>query len=442
MSREQQDDPYPRPAEIVDYAPSPRLIHSGPVYDEYSGRRTGFRETERFYPPPEEIVYARPHEGGHNRQYSSHIRQVRYAEDDGQHLEYHYAAESRPREVSGPQGQSAADRFLEEFEPGQPPTNELQPLPSLRPDSKPSISAQEDDNGSRYTPPPPNPPLPSEPENQHHPLVAPQPAPSTVSNQSRYEAPPNGRHIPTPESVGPPRRPAPQRRRDRPHEHRAPSRYYRYMSVAARDDAYGRAPSITRSQRSRYEEQRRRIDEAETPQPTTERDRTYEPIYTRDHSVDHVPPEEAFYPPARPPPRDYVSIQDRAHHFSPPRYHRYDEPRGPPQPMYYDDYGRPEYEIVRVRSGDYRQPRPYMGDYRQSGPARYETYHDAYVYERPPHQRYSNYPGEYVYHGDRERERPLPRRPVDAPEAEPLEPPLPVGIKVEVATPAPMPEGS
>lgn len=215
-----------------------------------------------------------------------------------------------------------------------------------------------------------------------------------------------------------------------------PSRYYRYMSVAAREDPYGRAPSITRSQRSRYEEQRRRIDEAETPQPTTERDRAYEPAYSRDHSIDHVSPEETFYPNSRPPPRGYVSVQDRAHHFSPPRYHRYDEPRGPPPPMYYDEYGQPEYEIVRVR-GDHHQPRPYLGEYRQSGPARYEPYHDPYLYERPPPQRFNSRPEEYVYYEDRERERPMPRRPALEVEAEPLEPP-PVGIKVEVATPAPM----
>ncbi|KAJ4355193.1 hypothetical protein N0V95_003153 [Ascochyta clinopodiicola] len=430
-SRDQPDDGYTRPREFLEYAPSPRVFHAGPVYDEYSGRRTGFREAERFYgPPAEEIVYA-----GHGRQYSSHLRQVRYAEDDGQRHGYHYPTEARPREASGPRGQSAADRFLEEFVPGQPPASEGQ-LPPPRPDSKPSVSAHDDDD-SRYTPPPPNQPTPSEPESQHRPLTVPQSVPSTVSNGSGYQVPPsNGRHNPTPDSVGAPRQPMPQRRRDRPHEQRMPSRYYRYMSVAARDDSHGRAPSITRSQRSRYEEQRRRIDEAETPQPTTERDRAYELPYSRDHSVDHASPEESFYPPVRPPPRGYVSVQDRAHHISPPRYHRYDEPRGPP-PMYYDEYGQPEYEIVRVR-GDYHQPRPYMGDYRPAGPARYEPYHDPYMYERPPPQRYNSRPDEYVYE-DRPRER-LPRRPAHEPEAEPLEPP-PVGIKVEVATPAPMPEG-
>ncbi|KAF3001485.1 hypothetical protein E8E13_008680 [Curvularia kusanoi] len=437
LARDQLDDGYPRSRDYMEYAPSPRMFHAGP-YDEYSGRRTGFRETDRFYgPPAEEIVYARPHEGNHSRQYSSHLRQVRYAEDD-QGPEYEYTTASRPREASGPRGQSAADRFLEEFVPEQPSASEEQPLPPPRPSSKPPVPANEGDDSSRYTPPLNNLLPPSETESQSRPLVAPQPPPSTVSNHSQFESPAqNGRHIPTPDSIGPPRRPGPQRRRDRPHEHRMPSRYYRYMSVAARDDHYNRAPSITRSQRSRYEEQRRRIDEAETPQPTTERDRTYEPAYSRDRSVDHTAQEEHFYPPGRPAPRDYVSVQDRNHHFSPPRYHhRYEDPRGPPQPIYYDDpYGQPEYELVRVR-GDYRQPRPYVGDYRQPGPARYEPYHDPYMYERPPPQRYNSRPEEYVYYEDRERERLPPRRPVNEPDAEALEPP-PVGVKIEVATPAP-----
>lgn len=407
------------------------MFHATPVYDEYSGRRTGFREADRFYgPPTEEVVYARAHEGSHNRQYSAHVRQVRYAEDDGQRAEFQYPAEPRPRQASGPRGQSAADRFLEEFVPEQPPADDEQPLPPSRPESKP-VLASEGDDGSRFTPTPTNLPPPSEPESQNRPLAPPQQAPSTVSNQSGYEPPPpNGRHGRTPDYAGPPRRPGPQRRRDRPQEHRMPSRYYRYMSVAARDEHFGRAPSITRSQRSRYEEQRRRIDEAETPQPTTEGDRTYERTYSRDRSVEHAAPDDHFYPSARPAPREYVSVQDRAHHFSPPRYHHYEERRGPPPPMYYPE---PEYEYVRVRS-EYRQPRPYMAEYRQPGPVRYEPYHDPYVYERPP-QRHNSRPEEYYYE-DRERDRPLPRRPVHEPEPEPLEPP-PVGVKIEVATPAP-----
>jgi hypothetical protein len=129
-----------------------------------------------------------------------------------------------------------------------------------------------------------------------------------------------------------------------------------------------------------------------------------------------------------------VSVQDRLHPYSPPRF-RYDEPRGPP-PVYVDEYG---YPVMRMR-GDPRHSRgPYMSSYQQ--PARYEPERYEYVpvpYERPQPQRY-NSRGEYVYYEERERERALPRRPAPAPEVEPeaYEPPGP-DIKVESA-PVPMP---
>ncbi|KAJ4372117.1 hypothetical protein N0V83_003890 [Neocucurbitaria cava] len=230
-----------------------------------------------------------------------------------------------------------------------------------------------------------------------------------------------------------PRRAGPHRRRDRPHEQRMPSRFYRYMSVA-RDDPYGRASSMSRSQSRRYEEQRRRIDQQETPQPTTDRD--YEPAYSRDPSIDQPSPEDGFYPQARQQPREYVSVQDRLHPYSPPRY-RYDEPRGP-QPVYVDEYGQPlhEYEIIRVR-GDHRQPR---GSYMTHQSPRYEQEHYQYVpvsYERPPPQRHSSRPEEYMYY--EERERPLPRRPIPEADSEIYEP-APPDIKLE-GTPAPVAEG-
>jgi hypothetical protein len=206
-----------------------------------------------------------------------------------------------------------------------------------------------------------------------------------------------------------------------------PSKYYRYMSVA-RDEPYGRGPSMSRSQSRRYEEQRRRIDQQETPQPNADHD--YEPAYSRDHSVENASPDDRFHPRATP--REYVSVQDRLHHFSPPRF-RYDEPRGPP-PVYIDEYG---YEVVMRR-----EPRHARGSYAPAyhpPPARYEADRYEYVpYERPSQQRY-NSRGEYGYYEDRERERILPRRPAPASEAEP-EPYETAGpdIKVETA-PVPMP---
>lgn len=435
MSREHMDDGPSRPREYVEYATSPRMINTTPAYDEYSGRRTVFREQERFYgPPQDEVIYANPRGGSHGREYSNYPRQVQYYEEVDQQPEFRYTKEPRSRDASPSRGQSAADRFLDDLVPGQTLTSEPnQPPHPVQPEPKPSVPAQEAEDESRYTPRPPSVPTGIELSSQRPSLVAPPPKPpSTVSNGSRYEDyRPNGRHVPTPDSGGPPRRPGPHRRRDRPHEHRMHSRYYRYLSVA-RDDPYGRAASMSRAQSRRYEEQRRRIDQQETPQPNADRD--YEPAYSRDPSVDQHSPEDSFYHHTRLPPREYVSVQDRLHAYSPPRY-RYDEPRGP-QPVYVNQYGQPlhEYEIIRVR-GDPRQQR---GQYHQ--PPRYDPEHYQYVpvsYERPAPQRYNSRPEEYMYY--EERERPLPRRPAPDAESEIYEPPPPE-IKVESA-PVPLPEG-
>ncbi|KAF1934886.1 hypothetical protein EJ02DRAFT_439596 [Clathrospora elynae] len=428
MPREHLDDGYSRPREYVEYAPSPRIIHSGLAYEEYSGRRTAFREQERLHgPPPEDVGYAHPREGSRgSREYSAYPRQVRYYEEDGPRPEYRYVNERRSREASPRRGKSAADRFLEEFLPGQASANE-RPQSQLPPQSetKPIAPAQEAEDGMRYTPPPPDASVTAEPGPHIRPLAPPLPrAPSTVSNGSRFEGH-HPRHMPTPDSGGPSRRSGPQRQRDRPREQRVPARYQRYMSVA-RDDQYGRGSSMSRSQSKRYEDQRRRIDQQETPQPNAEPD--YEPTYSREASFDQPIPEDGFYQPARRPPRGYVSVQDRLQHYSPPRF-RYDEPRGP-QPVYMDEYG---YEVIRVP----RQPR---GPYMAHQPPRHEQDHyHQYMpvsYERPPQQRYNGRPEEYMYY--EEKERPLPRRPVPDAESDVYEPPPP-DIKVESA-PMPMPE--
>ncbi|CAN9249685.1 unnamed protein product [Alternaria alternata] len=429
VSRDHLDDGYHRPREYVEYAPSPRIIHAGPAYDDYSGRRTAFREQERFYGPPEDVVYAHPREGSHgSREYSAYPRPVRYYEEDDHRSEYRFMNERQSRDASPPQGQSAADRFLAENEPPQPPPSQTQPEPEA------AIPAQENGDGPRYTPPPPDTSVPAEATAPVRPLAPPHPrAPSTVSNNSRYDDyQSNGYRMPMPGPSGPPRRSGPQRRRDRPNDNRGPSRYHRYMSVA-REDPYGRGSSMSRSQSRRYEEQRRRIDQQETPQPNAEPD--YEPAYSREHSVDQSVQDDGFYPPARRHPRGYVSVQDRLHPhaYSPPRY-RYDEPRGP-QPVYVDEYGHPihDYEVIRVR-GDTRYRAPYM----PHQPHRYE--HDPYgyvpvQYERPPPQRYNSRPEEYMYY--EERERPMPRRAVPEVDNDAYEPPPPE-IKVE-SVPVPMP---
>jgi hypothetical protein len=436
MSRDEMDEDYHhRPREYMhDYAPSPRIMHSGAAYGEYSGRRTAFREHERIYgAPPDSVVYAQPREGSHGREYGTYSRQARYYDEDDPRPEPRQIKEPRQRDSASSRGKSAADRFLEDFAPGQDPASEAAPIPSAQnPERVPSVPGQEGPEGVRFaSPPPPSALVAKATEAIPRTMAAPPRAPSTVSNGSRYEDyQPNGRHVPTPESAGPSRRPGPQRRRDRPHDQRMPSKYYRYMSVA-REEPYGRGPSMSRSQSRRYEEQRRRIDQQETPQPNAEPD--YEPAYSREHSVGDASPEDRFYP--RQMPREYVSVQDRLP-FSPPRY-RYDEPRGAPQ-VYIDEYG---YEVI-VRGHPRPERGPYMPAYHQR-PARYEPERYEYVpspYERPPPHRY-NSRGEYVYYEERERERALPRRPapVHAPEIEP-EPYEPAGpdIKVESA-PVPMP---
>jgi len=442
MSRDAMEDGFPRSREYMDYPPSPRMVHAGPAYGEYTGRRTGFREHERIYgPPPDDLVYAPPREESHGREYGAYARPSRYYDDEDQRPEYRYVREHHSREAGSGRGQSAADRFLEDFDPSQATAPETVPRPpTQRPEPKPVPEMEVPEPPRFASPMPSGLPIAKEPELPVRQLAAAHPrAPSTVSNSSRYEDY-HARHIPTPDSTATPRRAGPHRRRDRPHEHRMPSRYYRYMSVA-RDEPYGRGPNMSRSQSRRYEEQRRQIVQQETPQPGAEPD--IGPAFSRDQSADQ---EDRYYPHPRVP-REYVSIQDRLHPhpYSPPPRYRYEESRPHHQPVYLDEYG---YEVVRVR-GEPR--RPYM-PYPQ--PARYEQERYEYVpvpsYERPPPQRY-NSRGEFVFYEEREREREraLPRRPVPpAPEmdmesevgaAEAYEQPGPE-IKIESA-PVVMPEG-
>ncbi|KAF2847672.1 hypothetical protein T440DRAFT_501055 [Plenodomus tracheiphilus IPT5] len=432
MSREAPDDDYTHQQEYMEYGPSPRIAHARPMYDEYTGRRAGFRGQDRFYgPPPEHVVYAHTRDGSHGgreRDYGAYSR--RYYEDEDSQPEYRYISNQPSREQSPHRGQTAADRFLDEFVPNPAPPSGPVPVPTP-PEPAPTPSAPNADDGSRYTPTPPNVSAAGDAGPQIRPLAPPHPrAPSTVSNGSRYDEYYPPRHMPAPE-FGTSRRTGPHRRRDRPHEQRMPSRYYRYMNVAQRED---RGSSMSRSQSRRYEEQRRRIDQQETPQPGAISE--YEPAYSRDASVEHPSPEHNFQQPPRRVPGGYVSVQDRYHQSSPPRI-RYEDHRRP-QTVYVDEYGHPihDFEVVHVRA-DHRQPRgPYMHQ-----PPRYEQDHYQYVpvpYERPPPQRYNSREQHYMYYD--ERERPLPRRPAPEPEAE-FNEPLPPEIKVE-SVPVAMPEAT
>ncbi|KAF2681890.1 hypothetical protein K458DRAFT_391402 [Lentithecium fluviatile CBS 122367] len=427
LPTEPMDDDYSRPREYLEYASAPRRLRDpGPHYEDYQERRPVYREHEILYHPShDDIVYAQPRDGAHTQEYRPSSRHVHYVED--RRPQYRYERVPRSRDPSPAEEKSAADRFLDEFVPGRPSTNESGPISA--PPNAPATAELDLDDGSRYTPPPPS--IPSTDQTARRPFNGPvhPKAPSTVSNGSRYEdCRPGGRQIPTPESGRGLRRPGPHRRRDRYHDH-MPSRYARYMSIA-REEPYSRAASMSRSQSKRYEQQRRRIDQQETPQPIPDQ----EMAYSRDHSVEHTAVDEAAYQ-APQLPREYVSVQDRLHPYSPPRY-RYsgyaEEPRGP-APVYVDKYGRPleEYEIIRV-------PRD-RGPYTPQPPVRYveRDEHVQYVpisYTRPQPQRYEDRP-EYTYYDERQHSA---RRPVY--EAEEAYEPPPPEIKVE--QPAPVPDGS
>jgi hypothetical protein len=213
---------------------------------------------------------------------------------------------------------------------------------------------------------------------------------------------------------------------------------------AAREEPYARGPSMGRGQSKRYEryeQQRRRIDQQETPAPRAGPEYAPAPAFSRDPSVDY--PEDPYQAGPRALPAEYVPIQDRAYPYSPPRYRYAGSPEGPrgPPPVYVDEYGQPvhEYEIIRVP----REPGPARGPYAS---ARYYEDLDPsrlqYVpYERAP-PRHSSRPNEYVYYD--EREAPLSaRRPTFQQEGETAyeaPPPPPPEIKVD-AVPAVMPEG-
>lgn len=433
ISREHPDDGY-TVREYDDYAPSPRMAHARPVFDEYNGRRTVFRGQDRFYgPPPEHVVYAHARGGSHGsreRDYSTYPRRY-YEDEEGPNTEYRYINGPLSRDGSPRSGNIAADRFLDELLPALAPQAETLPAPTP-PEPFPSPLPPKADDGSRYTPTPPNHPITGDAVPQSRPPAPPLPrAPSTVSNGSRYdEYRHNRRHMHAHERERSSRT-GPYRRRDRNHEPRMPSRYYRYMNVAARED---RGSSISRSQSRRYEEQRRRIDQQETPQPSAMQE--YKPAYSRDVSIEQISPETGFYQTAHRPPRQYVSVQDRSHQYSPPRY-RYEDYRGP-QTVYVDQYGHPihDYEVVRVRA-DHRPARgPYMHQLPQYGAEHYQ-----YVpipHERPPPQRYNSREEHFTFFD--ESGGALPRRP--APESESdFTDALPSDIKAE-SVPVPMPEAT
>lgn len=418
LTRDPMEEDHPTSRGFLEIAPTPRRIRdTGIPYEEHQGRRP-------IYPEHEEIYYDFHHEeppyGTSSRdqrrdhELVSHAhRHVRYVEDEDNHRPA-LRVVRRSQELGAPIEEHGPGLSSDIRASGHDGSTHLPP--------KPPAAETDPEDGSRYTPPPPNSatvgdhldPGNSFPGASHH------VAPSTVSNSSRHEDRP-GRHVPTPDSVTGSRRNGPFRRRERHNDH-VPARYYRYMSVA-HDEPASRGPSMGRSQSrryERYEEQRRRIDQQETPQSNAERD--YDPAFSRDQSMDRGLPDDSYQPPVRLGPREYIPIQDRLQPNSPPRL-RYasDDTRGAP-PVFYDDLGQhvQEYEIIRL-------PREHRRTYVQQGRyyPEHENGHIEYVsYQRPPP------PREYVYYEGRPSSS---RRPVFEPEREPSFQPPP-DIKVEGAS--------
>ncbi|PVI03703.1 hypothetical protein DM02DRAFT_726301 [Periconia macrospinosa] len=426
LPREHQDREYYYAEEPLEHqANYRRLREPRPYIGGFRERQPLYRDQEAYYHPEEEQGLAYPRNGAYVPDYVPPSRQARYSEATSYYApEPRFIREPRAQDVNPSEENVVAGQFLEDFLPSRPPTNEhldVRDKPMAEPDH---------DDGPRYSPPPVNASTVAGATDQHRFGDAAQPPlPSAVSNGSRFEEPrPARRPIRTPDSARGSRRPGPHRPGQR-HGH-APSRYYRYMSVA-RDEPYSRGASISRSQSKRYEEQRRRIDEQETPQPTADREQPF----SRDHSLERVPVDDPSYQ-GRPMSREYVSVQDRRHPLSSPRYHysRYpEESRG--SAVYVQDHGYPiqEYEIVRIP----REAHSTRGAYGPRSPTRYmehEPENIRYVpvpYDHPYPERYDSGP-QPVYHDERERHLPA-RKPTYASEAT-YEPPMPE-IKVEAIAP-------
>lgn len=433
---------FDRAHEYVEYVPSPRHFRdTGSAYSTFQERRPLYRDEEACYRSSrDEIVFAQPRAGRFEPGYAPISRHVRYAEDDSRHPDLPLREEHGSLGPSPVNERSAADRFLDEFVPN-PSSDGFTGQGSSRPEiHQPTSAGPDPEEGSRYTPPT----VPftgseavSDPRRSN---IPPHRTASTASNGSRNDdRHPSSRQIPTPDNNRGPRRPGPHRRRDR-YQDQGSSRYLRYMG-APRDEVYSRGASISRSQSKRYEEQRRRIDQQETPQPGAEQDTTF----SRDQSIERGPADEASYR-SRRPPQEYISVQDRLHPYSPPRYRyadsRYDDvPRGIPPPRYVDEYRRPldDYEYIQVP----REPR--RASHASQPPSRYVEYapeHFQYVpvsYDRPMPRQYESGYDRVFYEG---REGPLPpRRPVYESErgyeAPPSEASMP---QIKVENPPPVPD--
>ena len=393
--------------EYLEYVPSPRHREADPVLDDIEDRRPLYRDEEAYFRSSrDEVLFAQPRAGRFESEYRPVPRYVRYPEDESR---YHRPQPRTEHESLGPSPvneKSAADHFLDEFVPTQSANRSEGPgAPPHMGMHRPPFIGPDPEDGSRYTPPPASFIVPEGITDQRRSNV-PHRTASSASNGSRNDDHTlAGRRVPTPDSIRGLRRPGPYRRRDRPHEH-VPARYHRYMGTS-NDEPYSRGTSMSRSQSKRYEEQRRRINQQETPQPGAEQESTF----SRDQSVERVPADDAPYH-SRRPPREYVSVQDRLHPYSPPRFryadsHYEDASHGDSAPRYIDEYGRPldDYEFVHVPRESRRVSHASHMHGRYVGYQHERVQYIPLSHDRPLPSQHDGDPDHIYYEG---RERPLP----------------------------------
>ncbi|KAF2806113.1 uncharacterized protein BDZ99DRAFT_466387 [Mytilinidion resinicola] len=409
--RDPMDDEYagPPPRQYIEVSPNGTryLRDASPMYEEIRERRPVYRDRE-VYPslPP-----------GESRGYYRGPSQLGATEGPPGMDRYRYGPESaraRSRSESPARAETDAERFLNEFVP--PP-----PLPQhIRKDEgdlRQPWPPKDNDDGSKYTPPPPILVAPADDRPDPNTPSGPQPIP--INGSLHYEDSRHGRH--TPDSGHTPRRPGPgpYRRREVP----VPSRYARYMSAADRD-TYARGHSIQRSHSryerryERYDQQRRRLDqEGETPGPPTAAERD------RDRSLDRYTDErdhDPYYHPLRQGSREYVPIDDHRGAGPPPAryFSRFAAETADAQPpQFVDEFGEPV-QYVRVRSEAY-QPR-YADD-------RERVEYVPVGYDQRERER----DREYVYYDER---APVPLRGGEVGvERVPVPVPAPVPVPVPVA---------
>ncbi|KAF2200406.1 hypothetical protein GQ43DRAFT_418066 [Delitschia confertaspora ATCC 74209] len=413
--------------------PSDRTIHANGRDEEFPRRAPLYREREESYRPASaSVVYVSDlTEEYKGHVYGPYMQEVRPRDDSYRRPEHHIPRDAVVREPSPSRARAEADRFLDEFDPVTS-TNTARKAPGAPGGLRSGGMESDLGDGSRYIPPPVTaPPRTGDQSGAAGPIGAQTQAhPPTLSNGPRYEEcrpNGNGRAVPRPDSTGTSRRNGPNRRRDRPHYDYVPSRYYRFMSVSRDEPPSSRSLSRTQHRRySRYEEQRRRLDQAETPQPNLETD--YDRVYSRDQSLDRGHPGDRYYNQALDVSHEYRPIDADPR----PIRDRYGAGLSmEPAPIFVNEYGQrvQGYEVIRIHD-----PIPPGSEYAARHTARYAPEYGpnpiqyapvAYDRAPPPHgprsadSRYYERERPYVYYENTETR---PRRPTYEPEGEMMEP--------------------